>query len=147
MIDFQDNAFDKGKQERVESSLFSTCLHHDKDIKNSWVPEGGFQPPDLSIKIRLALKVKDTRCSDTNWADRSPHTCAYQAELKFSHCLAEPTFVVLFEIYLILLTVFVCITAIDFCPDLALAQCGMATCSCSETRLLYPSPRSGVVVC
>lgn len=76
VTDFLDNAFDKGKQERVESSLLSTCLHHGKDIKNSWIPKDGFQPPDLNTKARLALKVKEARSSDTNWADHSPHTCA-----------------------------------------------------------------------
>lgn len=94
---FQDNAFDKDKQERVESSLFSTCVHHGEDIKKTRVPKAGVQPPDLNTKVSFALKV-DTSCSDTNWADHSPHICAYQAYCKFPHCLAEPTFVVLFEI-------------------------------------------------
>lgn len=90
VIDFWDNAFDKGKQERVQFTLFSACLHHSKYIKNSWVPKGGFQPPDSSTEVTLALKVEDTRSSHRNWTDCSPHRYAYHGEFKFSQHLAEP---------------------------------------------------------
>lgn len=56
VIDFQGNIFYKGKQERVESDLFSTCLHHGKNIEHTWVSKGGVQLPDLNIKVSLAWK-------------------------------------------------------------------------------------------
>lgn len=105
----------------IRANSKESCLHQDSDIKTTCVQNVACNHQTETPKSVYLLK--NGQMIPTN--------------LQVFHPLAEPSFVVLFDVLCYLL--FVCIDCQKF-----LSTYGMA---CSKTRLLCPSVSSGLIVC